>query len=165
MEARTIPPPNVRPLRRGMTLIEVMIAISILMIGLTVVFSSLLTARKVSEQATNMALAYQEIQAQVETYQYLPFNDLQRHFKGTSFAVKGLLAPLVPGSSSVRRTSVGTITRLQNPTPYATSLWPTNVNAFDNSQTRLPLRFRVEWDQDGSTMSAEVVYVLTYRGI
>ena len=141
--------------RAGMTIIETMIAMAILGIGLTASFGSMINARKVNEHATNAALAYQEIQAQIETYQYLPFITLQRDFKGTGFAVKGL-------SPAAGRPCGGTITRVDNIDPYATT--PAS-NAFSSSDTKLPLRFRCEWDEGGSPMSIEIVYVVVYRGI
>jgi prepilin-type N-terminal cleavage/methylation domain-containing protein len=143
-------------IRGGMTIIEVMIALAILIAGMTAVFSCMLTARNVQAQTQNQALAYSEIQAQIETYQYLPFVGLQSYFKGAQFDVQGLKK--VSG-----RTSVGTVTRASNddPTNAATAL---TRNTF-NGDTTLPLRFRCEWDEGGRSMSVEVIYVLSYRGI
>jgi prepilin-type N-terminal cleavage/methylation domain-containing protein len=141
--------------RSGMSLIETMVAMVILSIGLTTAFTALLNARRVSQMSKDQALAYQEIQAQIETYQYLPFRSLQMTFKGGRFDVRGLLAPL-------NRSSVGTISNVYNPDPYSTTA---NINKFGNTDGMLPLRFRCEWMEGDSPMSAEVVYVFTYRGI
>jgi prepilin-type N-terminal cleavage/methylation domain-containing protein len=151
-------PIRLPPTRHGMTLIEVMIALAILVSAITVVFSGLLTERNVQTQMSNQALAYSEIQAQIETYQYLPFVGLQQNFKGAQFDVQGLKA--ING-----KTSVGTVSKVSNPNWYDPTVSPTNPNSFSSSDTVLPLRFRCEWDDSGSPMSCEVIYILAYRGI
>jgi prepilin-type N-terminal cleavage/methylation domain-containing protein len=148
---------SVSPARAGVTLIETVVALMILSIGLSAVFSAMLAAKRTNDQATNRALAFQEIQAQIETYQFIPYRSIILNFKGTAFQVKGLTAP-------AGRTSVGTVSRLSNPDPYDTALSP-NPNAFNSSETELPLRFRCEWDEGSGPLSVEVVYVVTYRGI
>lgn len=144
--------------RQGMSLVEVLIALTVLALGFGAAFSAIFTARRVDSASHNSALAYQEIQAQIETYQYLPFISLQSNFKGSSFNVAGL-TPL-PGAPSV-----GTVTKAANPDPDNTTLSPTNPNAFLSSDSKLPLRFRCCWIENGTPVSVEVIYVLTYRGI
>ncbi|MBA2481831.1 MAG: prepilin-type N-terminal cleavage/methylation domain-containing protein [Planctomycetes bacterium] len=143
--------------RAGVTLIETMVALMILAIGLSAVFGAMLAAKKTNDKATSRALAFQEIQAQIETHQFIPFRSIILNFKGTAFDVKGLKPPS-------NRSSVGTVSRLSNPNPYDATLSP-NPNAFNSSETKLPLRFRCEWDEGEGPMSVEVVYVVTYRGI
>jgi type II secretory pathway pseudopilin PulG len=143
--------------RAAFTLLETMIAVGVLMIGLTAAFSGLLNARQVNQMVRDQSLAYQEIQAQIETYQYMPFKALQQSnaFKGARFDVKGLRAPN-------GRSSVGTVTKASNPNPYDTSA---GANSFSSSASKLPIRFRCEWDEGGVPMFAEIVFVYTYRGI
>jgi type II secretory pathway pseudopilin PulG len=140
--------------RGGMSLVEVMLATAILAASLAVVFSSMLSARNVQSQTQNQALAYAEIQAQIETYQYLPFSGLQSSFKGAQFDVQGL-------RKCSGNPSVGTVTKASNSNVWDTTLTPNNFNG----DTKLPLRFRCEWDEDNHKMSVEIIYVLTYRGI
>ncbi len=142
----------------GLTLIEVMIALVVLSLGLTATFGGMNVARQTKVAAENYALALQEIQAQIETYQYLPFQSLQSDFKGASFSVKGLVAPT--GYSSV-----GTITSIYNTTPYSTNVGAANTNTFGTSNSALPLRFKCVWDENGTVRSVEMVYVLVYRGL
>lgn len=144
--------------RSGMSLLEVMVALAVLAIGFGAAFSAMFMARKVDESARNSALAYQEIQAQIETFQYLPFISLQTAFKGASFDVRGL-TPLSGAPA------VGSVTKAANPDPDNTTLSPTNPNAFSSSDAKLPLRFRCSWLENGNPVSVEVYYVLTYRGI
>lgn len=145
-------------LRVGMSLIEVMIALAVLAMGFWAAFSAMFTAKRVDNAARDQAYAFQEIQAQIETYQYLPFISLQTNFKGASFDVRGL-TPL-PGAPSV-----GTVTKAANPDPDNTVLSPTNPNAFTSADSKLPLRFRCAWMEGGNPVAVEVIYVLTYRGI
>jgi Tfp pilus assembly protein PilV len=156
-----------RPLRSGMTLIETVIAMSVLVVGTLSVFDSLLTARKVNDRATNTALAYQEIQAQIETMQNMPYVDVWQKFSGIGFQVAGLQAQKTTTAAGLvkfdNRLPVGTVTRLSNANFYDTSA--TNPNAFDTSNTYLPLRFRVEWKDDLGDTAVEIIYVLVYRGI
>jgi prepilin-type N-terminal cleavage/methylation domain-containing protein len=147
-------PPSRSPARAGMSLIEVMIAMAILVAGMTATFSSMLTARNVQTLTQHQSLAYSEIQAQIETYQYLPFVGLQSSFKGAQFDVQGL-------RKADGRSSIGTVTRADNDSPYDTTL---SRNTF-NGEAKLPLRFRCEWDEGGRSVSVEVIFVLTYRGI
>jgi type II secretory pathway pseudopilin PulG len=137
-----------------MTIVEVVLAMAILVMGLAAVFSSMLAARNVQVQTQNQALAYSEIQAQIETYQYLPFVGLQNNFKGAQFDVQGLKK--VSGNPAV-----GTVTKAANNNVYDTTL----VRNTFNGDTKLPLRFRCEWDEGGRSVTVEVIYVLTYRGI
>jgi len=154
-----------------MSLMEVMVAVAILTTGLAAVFGSLLTARNFNRHSQNFALAYQEIQAQIETYQYLPFVGLQNDFKGAAFDVYGLRAP-------TGRSSVGTVTLTTNANinpstltgsdPYVTGYPYAAGSGNPNNpggRSMIPLRFRCEWDEDGVTTAAEVIYVLSYRGI
>lgn len=144
--------------RSGMSLLEVLVALTVLALGFGAAFSAMFTARKVDDSARNAELAFQEIQAQLETYQYLPFISLQTNFKGASFDVQGLTPP-----KGV--TQVGSVTKAANPSPDDTTLSPTNPNAFTSSDTKLPLRFRCTWVENGNPVTVEVYYVLTYRGI
>ena len=142
--------------RAATTLIETMIAMSVLVVGLMGVFSAFVTSKNVNERAQNQALAYQEIQAQIETVQYLPFISVLQNFKGYSFAVFGL-------RHSIANRSCGTVTRLANPDVY--SVAATNPNRFPNTASSLPMRFRVEWADSQGPGAVEVVYVLTFRGL
>ena len=91
--------------RSGMTLIEVMIAMVILVVGLSALFDSMVTSKRVNDRATNQAKAYEEIQAQIEALQYMPFDTVRREFKGIAFNVKGL----TPQTGAV---TCGTVTKL-----------------------------------------------------
>ncbi|MBA3936185.1 MAG: prepilin-type N-terminal cleavage/methylation domain-containing protein, partial [Planctomycetes bacterium] len=51
-------------MRSGLSLIEVMIAMTILVVGLGTQFDSLVTSHRATDRGKNQALAYQEIQAQ-----------------------------------------------------------------------------------------------------
>lgn len=143
--------------RSGLTLVETVIALVIVVIGVITTFDALLTSKKTHERATNQALAYQEIQAQIETLQYMPFVTIRQSFKGIGFDVRGLRPP-------AGRTSCGTVTRLANPDPYSQTMSP-NPNVFGQTDNTLPLRIRVEWEDSSGPASVEVAYVLAYRGL
>ena len=68
--------------RSALSLVEVMIAMVILVIGLSTLFDSMVTSKRVNDRATNQAKAYEEIQAQIESLQYLD---------GVSFSTDELL--------------------------------------------------------------------------
>jgi prepilin-type N-terminal cleavage/methylation domain-containing protein len=140
----------------GLTLIEVMIAMVIMVIGISTLFDSMVTSKRVNDRATNMALAYEEIQAQIESLQYMPFDSVRRDFKGIAFDVRGLNVP--PGS-----VTCGTVTNLRNPNPESTVTTP-NPNKFNLTDQVLPLRFRVTWTDSHGQASVECVYVVTNRG-
>ncbi len=150
--------------RTGLTMIEVIIAMGVVVLGTFALFDALTTARRTDERARNTALAYQEIQAHIETIQYLPFLTMLNSFKGTSFKVPGLRPPNLPGGAGTRP-MCGTITKLTNTNVWDTTLGPTNPNKFVATDTKMPLRFRVEWQDSSGEAFVEVVYVLTYRGI
>lgn len=142
--------------RSGTSLVEVMIAMMILAIGLSTLFDSMITSKRVNDRATNQAKAYEEIQAQIESMQYLPFSSVRSDFKGIAFDVQGLRVP----EGAV---TCGTVTRLSNPNPDDTSLTP-NPNRFDVTDNILPLRFRVAWVDENGPASVETVYIITNRG-
>jgi len=142
--------------RSGFSLVEVMIAMVILVVGLSTLFDSLVTAKRVNDRATNQAKAYEEIQAQIESIQYMPYRDIHNQFKGIAFDVKGLTPP-------TGAVTCGTVTKLSNPNPDDTSVAP-NPNRFLASEHSLPLRFRVAWMDEQGPMSLEVVYVVADRG-
>ncbi len=144
--------------RTGLTLIETMVAFTVLVVGTFAVFDALVTAKRTHERATNMALAYQEIQAQIETVQYLPYLSMQTTFKGSSFSVPGL-------GLQTGRTMSGTVTKLANPNPYSTMLGSTNPNRFTTVDQTMPLRFRVDWLDSSGPCTVELIYVLSFRGI
>jgi type II secretory pathway pseudopilin PulG len=142
--------------RHAVTLVEVMIAMFILVVGVGTLFESLVTSQRVNERATNQAKAYEEIQAQIESLQYMPFSTVHKYFKGIAFNVDGLTP--IDGAATC-----GTVTRLSNPNPDDTTINP-NPNKFPSTAQVLPLRFRVAWlDQEGPS-SVETVYVMTNRG-
>lgn len=143
-------------MRSGTTLVEVMIAMVVLVIGLTALFDSLVTSKRVNDRATNQAKAYEEIQAQIETLQYMPFDSVRRDFKGIAFDVQGLR----PQDDAV---TCGTVTNLSNTNPNDTTTTP-NPNKFRLTDQVLPLRFRVAWVDDNGPASVETVYVVTNRG-
>lgn len=142
--------------RSGMSLVEVMISMMILAIGLSTLFDSLITSKRVNDRATNQAKAYEEIQAQIESLQYLPFDNLRREFKGISFDVQGLRIP----EGAV---TCGTVTKLSNPNPNDTSTTP-NPNTFNIADHSLPMRFRVSWVDENGPASVETVYIFAHRG-
>jgi prepilin-type N-terminal cleavage/methylation domain-containing protein len=144
------------PVTQGLTLIEVMIAMVILVIGISTLFDSMVTSKRVNDRATNQAKAYEEIQAQIETFQYMPFASARDYFKGISFDVPGLNPP-----SGVF--SCGTVTKLDNPNPYDTTMSP-NPNRFPASAQVLPLRFRVTWEDEQGVATVETTYVMATRG-
>lgn len=128
----------------------------ILVIGLSTLFDSMVTSKRVNDRATYQAKAYEEIQAQIESLQYMPYDSVRRDFKGISFSVKGL----APQTGAV---TVGTITKLSNTTPDSTAIAP-NPNRFTLTDNVLPLRFRVAWIDDQGPASVETVYIVTNRG-
>jgi prepilin-type N-terminal cleavage/methylation domain-containing protein len=140
----------------GLTLVEIMIAMVILVVGLSTLFDGMVTSKRVNDRATNQAKAYEEIQAQIESLQYMPFDSVRRDFKGIAFNVVGL-------SPQAGKFSVGTVTNLNNPDPDSTATSP-NPNKFTLSATTLPLRFRVAWQDEQGPASVETVYVVTNRG-
>jgi prepilin-type N-terminal cleavage/methylation domain-containing protein len=142
--------------RSGMTLIEVMIAMVILVIGLSALFDSMVTSKRVNDRATNQAKAYEEIQAQIESFQYMPFDSVRRDFKGVAFDVKGLAA-------QTGAITCGTISKLSNANPNSTVTAP-NPNKFLATDNVLPLRFRVAWTDEQGPVAVETVYVVTNRG-
>jgi prepilin-type N-terminal cleavage/methylation domain-containing protein len=147
--------PHLTP-RSGLSLVEVMISMVILAIGLSTLFDSMITSKRVNDRATNQAKAYEEIQAQIETLQYMPFASIQRDFKGIAFDVEGLRVP----EGAV---TCGTVTKFSNPNPDDTSLAP-NPNKFELTDQVLPLRFRVAWVDENGPAWVETVYVVTNRG-
>ncbi len=147
--------PHLTP-RSGLSLVEVMISMVILAIGLSTLFDSMITSKRVNDRATNQAKAYEEIQAQIETLQYMPFASVQRDFKGIAFDVLGLRIP----EGAV---TCGTVTKFSNPNPDDTSIAP-NPNKFNLTDTVLPLRFRVAWVDENGPAWVETVYVVTNRG-
>ena len=152
---------NLHPLfqsrsRSGLSLVEVMISMMILAIALSVLFDSMITSKRVNDRATNQAKAYEEIQAQIETLQYMPFEDVKRKFKGIAFDVQGLRIP-------AGAVTCGTVTKFSNPNPNDTTLAP-NPNKFLMSEKVLPLRFRVAWVDENGPAWVETVYVITHRG-
>jgi len=128
----------------------------ILVIGISTLFDSMVTSKRVNDRATNQAKAYEEIQAQIETLQYMPFDSVRRDFKGIAFDVLGLRPPRGVANC-------GTITNFNNPNPESTAISP-NPNRFLLSAQILPLRFRVSWEDDQGPVSVETVYVVTNRG-
>jgi hypothetical protein len=149
--------------RSGLTLLETIIALSVLVIGMFALFDAQVTAQRTHERTANMGRAYQEIQAQIETVQYLPFATVRDSFKGASFSVAGLTPPFT--SATERRSMCGTITKVANPDPYDPTLGPGNPNRFAPKDEQLPLRFRVEWVDNAGMAEVEVVYVLAFRGL
>ncbi len=139
-----------------MSLVEVMIAFMVLAIGLSTLFDSLITSKRVNDRATNQAKAYEEIQAQIETMQYMPFDSVRRDFKGIAFDVLGLRIP----DGAV---TCGTVTKFLNPNPNDTATSP-NPNKFLLSDQVLPLRFRVAWVDENGPAWVETVFVVTNRG-
>ena len=133
-----------------------MIAFMILAIGLSTLFDSMITSKRVNDRATNQAKAYEEIQAQIETMQYMPFDSVRRDFKGIAFDVQGLRIP----DGAV---TCGTVTKFANPNPNDTATAP-NPNKFLLSDQVLPLRFRVAWVDENGPAWVETVYVVTHRG-
>ncbi len=154
-------PKGMNPTRTGLTLIETVLAMTVLIVGTVAVFDSLLTANKANNRATNTALALQEIQAQIETMENMPFVDIWMNFKGIGFSVRGLSAP---AALKARALQCGTVTALKNADIYNTST-TSNKNVFSPSDTKLPLRFRVEWNDLSGDAAVEVIYILAYRGI
>jgi prepilin-type N-terminal cleavage/methylation domain-containing protein len=143
-------------IRSAFSLVEVMIAMMVLAIGLSTLFDSMITSKRVNDRATNQAKAYEEIQAQIESLQYMPFDSVRRDFKGIAFDVQGLRIP----DGAV---TCGTVTNFANPNPDDTATAP-NPNKFKLSDQVLPLRFRVAWVDENGPASVETVYVVTNRG-
>ncbi len=142
--------------RHGATLIEIMIAMVILVVGMGTLFDSMVTSQRVNERATNQAKAYEEIQAQIESLQYMPFDSVRRDFKGIAFDVNGLTP--IKGNATC-----GTVTRLANPNPDDKSMSP-NPNKFTTTDLVLPLRFRVSWEDHEGPSSVETIFVIANRG-
>jgi prepilin-type N-terminal cleavage/methylation domain-containing protein len=147
----------VMPTTQALTLIEVMIAMVILVIGISTLFDSMVTSKRVNDRATSQAKAYEEIQAQIENLQYMPFASLREGFKGIAFNVRGLRPP---GGDF----SCGTVTKLSNPNPNDTTIAPINPNVFSPTDNILPFRIRVSWEDDQGPAMVETVYVATNRG-
>ncbi len=140
--------------RSGMTLVEIIIALAILVVALSTLFDSMVTSKRISDRVTNQAKAYEQIQAQLEAIQYIPYQALKDNFKGIAFDVPGLN----PGVGAV---TCGTITKLSNATPDATT---PSLNNFAANDQSMPLRFRVRWvDQEGES-TVETIYVVANRG-
>ncbi len=142
--------------RSALSLVEVMISFMILAIGLSVLFDSMITSKRVNDRATNQAKAYEEIQAQIETMQYMPFESVRNDFKGIAFDVQGLRIP----DGAV---TCGTVTKFSNPNPNDTTVSP-NPNKFVLLDKALPLRFRVAWVDENGPAWVETVYVIANRG-
>lgn len=144
--------PNI--VRAGVSLVEVIIALTVLMVGVFSLFDAMVTSQRITDRTTNQAKAYEAIQAQMEAIQYIPYQALKENFKGISFNVPGLRL-------STGATSCGSVTKLTNATPEVAD---PSLNNFAASDQSLPLRFRVRWvDQEGES-TVEVVYVVANRG-
>ena len=140
--------------RAGMTVVEVIIAFAVLVVGVSSLMDAMVTSKRITDRATNQAKAYEQIQAQLEAIQYIPYQAMKDNFKGIAFDVPGLR----PATGAF---SCGTITKLSNATPDATT---PSLNNFAASDQSLPLRFRVRWvDQEGES-TVETVYVVANRG-
>lgn len=159
---------RVMGLHAGMTLIEVMISLSIIVIGLTAAFDAMFSAQRLNDRTDNESKAHEAIRAQIEFYQYMPYGTLRATFKGATFDVAGLSPPsqaLVPSGTTWPASTpipVGTVTRMRNPFVNDTSL---TVNTFGNIANVLPLRFTVRWRDLGGDASVQVDYVFSHRGV
>lgn len=91
----------------GFSLLEVMLAFAILVIGLFTVISAMGMSSQVRQRSRALGLATQAAQAEIERLQALGFDST---YNGKTFGVQGL-QPL-PG-----RSAVGTITRAPDSTP------------------------------------------------
>jgi type II secretory pathway pseudopilin PulG len=152
----------------GMTLIELMISVGIIILGLTAAFEAMFSAQRHSQRTQHESLAHEAIRAQIEFYQYLPFITLRNNFKGATFDVAGILdaasyADMPTGKSwpGDRPVPIGTVTRTSNPHVNDTSLV---VNRFDNTASTLPLTFTVRWRDHSGDCQVRVDYVFTHRG-
>lgn len=100
-----------------MTFIEVMIAMTILLIGLMSVFTAMGTSSQVKDRANHQGRAVQAIQEQIERYQAMSFTEVARTIpvapSSVSFDVPGVpLASGVARAGEIRRELTSTSTRL-----------------------------------------------------
>lgn len=127
-----------------MTFIEVMIAMTILLIGLMSVFTAMGTSSQVKDRARHQGMAVQAIQAQIERYQAMNFIDVSRAIpvapRSVGFEIPGMRIP-------AGATTAGTAQRL------ATS-----------TTTRLHLSFTVAWEDVQGPASLTIHYHHVDRG-
>ena len=132
----TCTPPRSRP---GMTLIEILIACTLLATGIFAGIGAIGNAHFNSQRRMNIDFAVAEIQNQIELMQAMADTALQASFAGSDriyFGVGSLLAGADPNTpTGAKMPSPGVIDR---------------VEVVDGSLRRTCLRFAVSWvDQNG----------------
>ena len=105
---------SITPSRVGLSLVEVMIAMAILVVGLMSLMGAMGTANEVKNRAKSTGLALTAAQAEVEQLQALSFNEVVSKVplapSGLAFAVSGLR--LQTGA-----TTAGSVSRQLDSTP------------------------------------------------
>jgi prepilin-type N-terminal cleavage/methylation domain-containing protein len=129
---------------RGLSLVEVMVALSILVVGLMSVMGAMTTANEVKNRQRSQGLALEAVQAEIEKLQALSYNEVAAKIPlapvGITFPVSGLR--LFSGDSMA-----GSITR--------------QVDSISNLQH---LTFTVRWVDVQGPGSISIDYYHTNRG-
>lgn len=140
MKAPLIP----RPSTLGMSILEVMVALTILIVGVMSMMSAMATSNEVKNRARSHGLALEAIQGEIEKLQALSFNEVADKVpaapSGMAITVDGLRLP--SGA-----TSAGSISR-----------------EADSTSALLHLRFTVNWVDVQGPGSLQIDYYHTNRG-
>jgi prepilin-type N-terminal cleavage/methylation domain-containing protein len=125
--------------RSGFTLIEVLIALSIIAIALSAYCSSIFGAQQTQNRSISQSRALEQIQKVIEQIQNTNYASVQTSWDGQSFTVPGLA-------------------------PQAGRTTECTVNVISPQVNKIPLRITVSWLDIQGPASISVVYVHTNRG-
>jgi len=128
--------------RQGFSLVEVMVAMTILVVGIMTLMGAMSTSNEVKNRAISQGLALEAVQAQIEKLQAMSFTQaagaVPRAPSGIAFPVSGLvLRPEdgAAGSISLQTDSTGNLLHftfsvnwvdVQGPVSYSVDLYLTN---------------------------------------
>lgn len=137
-------PPARRSAALGLSLIEVMVSLAILVVGVMSMMGAMATSNEVKNRARSQGLALEAIQAEIEKLQALSFNEIASKVpvtpSGLGFSVAGL-------QLQTGMTTAGSMTRLA-----------------DSTTSLLHLRFTVSWKDVQGPGTLQIDYYHTNRG-
>lgn len=96
-----------RPASSGFTLLETVVAMSVLAIALMSILGSMVNAHNITKQAESEALALEEVENLIEWFQTIPYEDVLS-YNGQGFGVHPLEPPAGREVIQVGVTNIGT---------------------------------------------------------